>query len=53
MPLPIMVSRIARLHACLDGARVVALAAQSQRKTILHHALDLPQALQSHVWRPQ
>jgi hypothetical protein len=48
-----MDSRIARLLACLDGARVVALAAQSQRKTISHRVLDLQLVLQSHVWRPQ
>merc|ERR1712019_254596 len=52
MPLPTMDSKIARLHASLDGARVAASTAPSQHRTTLQHALDSQPALPSRAWRP-
>merc|ERR1712232_640653 len=50
MPLPIMDSRIARLHASLAGANRVASTAQNQRKTTSPLAQASPLALQHHAW---
>merc|ERR1712151_863636 len=50
MPLPIMDSRIARLHASLAGANRDALTAQNQRRMTSPLAQALPLALQHHAW---
>merc|ERR1712151_1439665 len=50
MPLPITDSKIARLHASLDGARVAASTAPSQHRMTLPHAPDLQPALHSLAW---